>query len=264
MKFYRQLLTNLGARNEQNLASRVTTPKATAPLITISPWRNWNDVALVDKKSGEGNIFPGLSTPLPVEKNALPDTDAAANQLVATIGEGEVKEPALEKAQGGWRTYGPKGSSGFLHLDWISPPGSGKVGYSRTYIYSSQEREATFAVGADWWIVFRVNGKAYIDHSKEPRPSNAPYAGEFRFTAPLKKGWNLLEAKVASGGTSFGFWAQVSDPGDLVVSAAPPKAEDVPSEVPRHLLQEPDLKPQTVLYSRPFEPQDDPYRFNPW
>ena len=69
---------------------------------------------------------------------------------------------------------------------------------------------------------------------------------------------------MASGGTSFGFWAQVSDPGDLVVSAAPPTAKDAPSQVPQHLLQEPDLQPHTVLYSRPFEPRDDPYRFNPW
>jgi len=264
MKFYRQLLTNLGAKSDEKLAARLTTPRPTALMVTLGLWRNWNNVALVNPNAGPENTFPGLATKLPVEEERQDDDGSDSEVLIATIGEGEVKEPALEKTNSGWRTYGPKASNGFLHLDWISPSGNGKIGYSRTYVYSSREREATFAVGCDWWIVFRVNGKAFVDHTREPRPTNAPYAGEFRFTAPLKAGWNLLEAKVASGGGGFGFWCQISDPGDLVVKASLKGGERPASPDEKDLLGEPEVTPGTLLYARPFEPRDDPYRFNPW
>ena len=269
LKFYRQLLTNMGACNSDTLASRIVSPKIVAPLVNVPLWKIWNTVAKT-KTASLGGTFPALKEPLPVEKDS-PQAIAAAEKdkdtspdVVATIGEGEIKTPGLEASKAGWRTYGPKGSNGFVYLDWISSAEVGKIGYARTYVYSSRPRQATFAVGGDYWMVFRVNGEAFVDYSKDKRPGNTPFAGEFRFTAPLKQGWNRLEAKVASGSSGFGFWCTLSDPGDAEFRAALGVPRDVPESKTARLLDEPDPNPKEVFYVRPLQPDDDPYRFNPW
>lgn len=111
-------------------------------------------------------------------------------------------------------------------------------------------------------MMFKVNGKAYVDHSVQDRTPCTPFSGEFRFKAPLKAGWNKIEVKVASGSDGFGFWAQVSDPGDLAVSLKPQGAPKVP--VGFEYADEPHLENVELFYVRPFAPADDPYRFNPY
>jgi len=266
VQYHRQLLTNLGARTASDVAARLFDPRRLAPLVNVNPWRVFNSVATVDPVVEDGT-FPALARRFPME-SADADADSGVTDdsaVSANIGEGEVGEAGLTVAssKAGWRTYGPRGSSGRVHLDWISPPQMGKIGYARTYVYSSRERDALFAVGADNWMVFRVNGQAYVDHSRESRRARTPFSGEFRFKAPLKAGWNLLEAKVASGSGGFGFWAMVSDPGDAKFETNPRSAPDgLPPA--SQLRSEPELETRDPFYIRPLRPEDDPYRFNPW
>ncbi len=269
VQFYRQLLTNLGARTNNDVAAALFTPRRVAPLMNVSVWRVFNSVAQVEPVTKDGT-FPGLARRFPMESDRAASADAGGgvsddSSVSANIGEGEVGEAGLTVASSsaGWRTYGPRGSTGRVHLDWVSPAQTGKIGYARTYVYSSRERDALFAVGADNWLVFRVNGKACIDHSKERRASRTPFSGEFRFKAKLKAGWTLLEAKVASGSGGFGFWAMVSNPGDAVFETTPKAA---PSSVPapETLRAEPDIETRDPFYIRPLGAEDDPYRFNPW
>ncbi len=271
-KLYSRLLTNLGVRSNDEVVSRLLEVHKSAPMVNVPYWRIWNDVAKVDPKTTDGT-FPSLALRLPIESvdlSAAKDTEGSSRNLTANvqIGEGEINMPGLDLGSAGWRTYGPRASSGRVYLEWVSPAELGKIGFARSYIYSSRDREAVFAVGADFWIQFRVNGKVELDHSRQPRPMRSPFAGEFRFTAPLKEGWNLLEAKVASGSGGFGFMCMVSDPGDLEFSASlhkpenPPKKPMLPAD---KLLDEPQLNvAKNLLYARPLDPVDDPYRFNPW
>ena len=263
VQFYRQVLANLGARTDNGIAAGLFEPKQIAPLVNVSTWHVYNSVAKVDPTAKDGT-FPGLAKRFPMESATASDGTSDDRNVSTNIGEGEVNETSLTAALSavGWRTYGPRASSGRVHLDWVSPAQAGKIGYARTYVYSSRAREALFAVGADNWMVFRVNGTAHVDHSKERRISRTPFSGEFRFKAPLKKGWNQLEAKVASGSGGFGFWAMVSNPGDVVFD---PNGRGKPeSPAPETLAAEPGLTTSEALYIRPLKPEDDPYRFNPW
>jgi hypothetical protein len=72
---------------------------------------------------------------------------------------------------------------------------------------------------------FRVNGTAYLDHSREMRPAWAPDLFEFRCDVPLEAGWNLLEIKVASGHPGFAFTCQIGNSGDLRFSLEPEPVE---------------------------------------
>jgi beta-galactosidase len=266
VQFYRQMLANLGARTANDVAAGLFNPRRVAPLVNVGVWRVFNSVAQVEPVVKDG-MFPGLGRRFPMESESAA-ADARANDdrgVSANIGEGEVAETGLTVAStsAGWRTYGPRGSSGRVHLDWISPAQTGKIGYARTYVYSSRDREALFAIGGDNWLVFRVNKNAYVDHSRQPRQARTPFSGEFRFKAKLTAGWNLLEAKVASGSGGFGFWAMVSDPGDASFETTPKAA---PASLPARdaLLDEPEIETRDTFYIRPLRPEDDPYRFNPW
>jgi beta-galactosidase len=278
VQFYRQLLTNLGARTANDAAAVLFTPRRVAPLVNVPVWRVFNDVAQVEPVQKDGT-FPALARRFPMETAATASATAATaatadataddRAISANIGEGEVNETGLTVAssKAGWRTYGPRGSTGRVHLDWISPAQPGKIGYARTHVYSSRPREALFAVGGDNWMVFRINGQAFVDHSKQQRAARTPFSGEFRFKAPLKAGWNLLEAKVASGSGGFGFWAMVSDPGDAHFKTNPNQGgrpENITTPPPGDLRSEPEIEAREWFYVRPLKPEDDPYRFNPW
>ena len=245
-KFYRQLLTNLRARSADQPARRLATPRRCAPMVNIPYWRILNGVYPGGDSTPE-NTMPALAAVLPPEVKPTR------------------RVPGPDGKQYTWTGWGPK-NSGKVHLDWVSPTKVGKIGYATSYIYSSRERQATFAVSADYWFVFKVNGQAYVDHSAEPRGGGAPRAGEFRLCAPLKADWNRLEFKVASGSGGFGFWCMVSDPGDLRFSRGPSRPGHVPDDFTPagKLLPEPEMEQRETFYTRSLGPGDDPYAFRPW
>ena len=105
-----------------------------------------------------------------------------------------------------------------------------------------------------------------MDHGRSGRPRRAPRPGEIRLQVPLIGGWNRLEMKVASGSGGFGFWCQISDPGDLRAAPRLTVPESVPASVPGRdeLLQEPVVSGVDLLYCEPLQKEDDPYGFTRW
>ena len=246
-KFHRQLLTNLHACPADQPAGRLVTPRRYAPMVNIPYWRILNGVYPGGASTAE-NTMPALAAVLPAEEKPTH------------------RVPGPDGKQYTWTGWGPK-NSGKVHLDWVSPTKVGTIGYATSTIYCSRERQATFAVSADYWFVFKVNGEAYVDHSAAPRGGRGgPRAGEFRLKAPLVAGWNRLEFKVASGSAGFGFWCMVSDPGDLRFDHGLSSPDHVPEDLPAvgELLPEPEVEQTEVFYSRSSAPGDDPYAFRPW
>lgn len=163
--------------------------ETTIPFVSIPQWSVWDGAGEIDPRVDKGTL-PGLATPLP------PERSSGARMFDCKV-------------------LGPASKSGFVSLADISPAAVGKAGYARSFVYSPEARDETFLIGADFWMQFRVNGRTFVDHSREPRPTCVPRVVEYRVDAPLKAGWNLLEAKVASGSAGFAFSCLIGNPEGL-------------------------------------------------
>jgi beta-galactosidase len=213
-------------------------------MVNVSLWQALNETPEVSPEANPNNALPGLAAKLDAET--------------------WVENPVGETRKNfDWRLRGMN-KNGYLDFTEVSPAKPGEVGYAVTYIYSTVPRDATFSLSSDYWLVFKVNGRACVDQSKEGRTRRAPSAGEIVIQVPLRKGWNRLEMKVGSGSAGFGFWCQVSDPGDLRIAPSATVPEMIPAEspAPEKLLAEP--LESNLLYAEPMLAEDDPYGFNPW
>ena len=145
-------------------------------------------------------------------------------------------------------------------------PKAGRVGFAVTQIYSSVAREATFALGGDRWFILKVNGQTYVDQSVEGRRALAAMKGSVRVRVPLRAGWNKIVMKVGSGSLGFGFWCQVTDPGDLRVAPtiAAPEGTPAPLPSPGELLSESVTQMATDMYVEPLTKVEDPYGYIIW
>lgn len=183
-----------------------------AKFVFVPEWRAWNEVGIFEfmkVNMNNGTNMPGLDLALP------PETENAADLSWKML------KPTPS---------GAKGREGFVIFDPVAPPREGNLGYARAYVYSPEERDAVFLLGADYWMQFRVNGTTCLDHAREMRLGTAPDLYEFRCDVRLRAGWNLLEVKVASGSLGFAFACQVNDADGLRFSLAPePEAELVRS-----------------------------------
>jgi hypothetical protein len=179
------------------------------PFVPIPQWQAWDGIGTIEMSKlnmNNGGALPALDASL------LPESapEACAWQMLA---------PATTTTEGVLE--------GFVTFESIASPQEGRVGYARSWVYSPDVREVIVILGVDYWMQFRVNGVLHLDHSREMRPSWAPSNCEFRCDVPLRAGWNLMEAKVASGGTGFAFACQVGTRGDLAFSAEPQIAESL-------------------------------------
>jgi len=245
-RFYRHLLTNLGARTDAATAEQMLGPRQYAPMVNVSLWQVLNQLPAIAPDTGPNNSLLALSAPLAVE------------QWVAS--------PVAEKRRDfDWRLRGTD-KNGYLDFTYLGAPKVGQVGYAVTHVYSSVAREANLALSSDWWFVFKVDGTTYVDQGKDGRVPHAPAPGEVRVRLPLRKGWNRLEVKVGSGGAGFGFWCQVSDPGDLRLAPTVTLPDSLPAAAPAaaSLLKEPLSAGRELLYVEPLLKEDDPYGFTPW
>ena len=253
-RLYRQLLTNCGARTEARLGRQFLAPVRYAPIVDVTLWQ----VAVNPPE-------------IPVETATVQDVEGAHIQLGT-----RVALPALGRALEGdawledphapaWRFRGAD-KNGWVDFSALTPHKVGKVGYAVTCLYSSVPRDASFALDSDWWFILRVNGKVRVDQSRDGRIPGPPRKGAVRVKVPLQAGWNRVEMKVASGGSGFGFWCQVSDPGDLRVSPSVAPPARAPAEVPAKgdLLAEPLVQEASPFYVEPLADCDDPYGFTPW
>ena len=261
-RYYQQLLTNLGAKTRHDLTRRLMSFAPAAPLVNIPQWRIYNGAFDTGTKPRDGK-FPALGKTLPVELALGEKDEGEAAVIGEDIGEGETDD--VQTGEGRWVSFGPR-PDGFVHLNWVATPAVGKIGYARTYVYSSRAREAVMVMGADYWCQLLVNGEAVLDHGKSQRTGGAPDPADFTLRIPLQTGWNALEIKVASGAKGFGFWCRLSDPGDLRVEHGR-RPTRPPADLPatHNLLAEPEPEAPSLFYSGlTSEPGDDPYTYRPW
>lgn len=245
-KLYRQLLTNLGAVNDAALTTQFLNPRHFAPMRDVNVWQVLQQAVPIPAETGPNSTFPGLAEPPAAER--------------------WVQDPSPDQRQDfTWRLRAMD-ANGYLNLTHVAAPRLGQAGYAVTHLYSSVARSATVAVSADYWLVLRVNGTVVVDQSREPRPAAAPKPGEIRLRVPLRAGWNRLEVRVASGTGGFGFWCQVSDPGDLRLSPTVTVPENTPAAWPAvaDLRAEPVTSGAQLLYAEALQKEDDPYGFTPW
>ncbi len=244
-KLYRQLLTNLGAATDEGIARQLLEPSHFALLRDVNTWQVLQQVSPIPAEATKDNALPGLARPLDAEAWVQSPDPAHTRGFL-------------------WRLRAAD-PNGYLNLAPVAPAKLGQAGYAVTHIYSSVPRQATFALSADYWLVFRVNGAVVLDQSREPRPAGAPRPGEVRLRVPLRPGWNRLEARVASGSAGFGFWCQVSDPGDLSVAPSVTPPRWTPADVPPETLRaEPVASGPQLLYAERLQKEDDPYGFTAW
>ena len=185
----------------------------TIPFTHVPKWRVWDGVAEVATNKlnmNNGGALPALSTQLPPE--ICPESGILWIELTPAA------PPSGSMLSSHDPTGGTHGREGFVSFANVSSAGEGKLGYAQAYVHSPEGRRVTFILGADFWMQFRVNGKTYIDHSIEMRPTWAPDLHEFRCDVPILAGWNLIEVKVASGALGFAFACQIGNPGDLKFS----------------------------------------------
>ncbi|MEM6459794.1 MAG: LamG domain-containing protein [Planctomycetota bacterium] len=85
----------------------------------------------------------------------------------------------------------------------------------RSRVWSDRDRRVTVGASADWWMAYRVNGRAVYDTLERGNQSGvSPLA--HTFDVDLKRGWNDLEADVLSGSQGWKFLAA----GPATVAAA--------------------------------------------
>ena len=245
-RFYRQLLTNVGAATEDGVAAQMLSPRRFAPMAPVGVWQVLQAAAPIAPEVGKENSLPGLNAPLPAEAWVANPTAGRRRDFT-------------------WRLQGVD-KNGYLDLARVATARLGQAGYAVTHVYSSVARNATVALSADYWFVFRANGAVVVDQGRGSRAHAAPKPGEVRVRVPLRAGWNRLEMKVASGSGGFGFWCQVSDPGDLRVSPTltPPAQAPGEAPAPADLREEPLVTGDTLLYAETLQKEDDPYGFSAW
>ncbi len=246
-RLYRQLFTNLGIATDESVAAQMLEGRTFAPMAPVNVWQVLQQATPITLEPVKAtNTLPGLAGTLEAER--------------------WVQSPTADKRRDFlWRLRAAD-ANGYLDLTHLEPAKLGQAGYAVTYVFSSVPRKAVVSLSADYWLVFRVNGVAIVDQSTEPRPASAPRPGELRLSAPLHAGWNRLEMKVGSGSGGFGFWCQVSDPGDLRLSPTVIAPTEKPGEVPQaaDLRREPPSVGAQLLYAETLQKEDDPYGFTPW
>lgn len=246
-RLYRQLFTNLGVATDDGVTAQMLEGRSFAPMVPANVWQVLQQATpIASEPDNAAHTFPGLGATLDAER--------------------WVQNPAADRRRDYlWRLRAAD-ANGYLDLASVAPAKLGQAGYAVTHVYSSVARRATIALSADYWLVFRMNGAAIVDQSREPRPASAPRPGELRLSVPLQAGWNRLEFKVASGSRGFGFWCQISDPGDLRLSPTVTAPSQPPGEVPAatDLRREPLTVGAQLLYTEMLQKEDDPYGFTPW
>jgi hypothetical protein len=100
-----------------------------------------------------------------------------------------------------------------LQMLFGGPTEAERVGYVFFEVESSRDQEVTLGAGADWWMQWWVNGKPAFD-TLEKGNERADYTVRaFPFKVQLRRGRNILVARVLSG--SAGFVLAAGGPNEL-------------------------------------------------
>ena len=109
------------------------------------------------------------------------------------------------------------------------------VGYAHSYIYSPEERTASFVIASDNWAKVWLNRKLVFGQLRHPFWYELNDNWADRFPVALKKGWNEILVKVGVGRYGvFGFTFRVADEqgktlSDVTSSLAPYAPQGVPT-----------------------------------
>ena len=92
-------------------------------------------------------------------------------------------------------------------------PGKGKCAWAFAAVQASAEMDCTIGAGADWWMQLFVNGKIVFDTMEDGNAKSPITISNHMKTIRLKKGENIIAAKLISGSASASLY--VGGPDDL-------------------------------------------------
>ncbi|MEM6550545.1 MAG: LamG domain-containing protein [Planctomycetota bacterium] len=93
----------------------------------------------------------------------------------------------------------------------------------RGVVWSDRDQRIEMGASADWWMAWRVNGKAVYDTLADGNQSSlSPIAHTFE--VDLNRGWNTLEAEVLSG--SGGWNVLAASPAEVAAARDPANPPD--------------------------------------
>jgi hypothetical protein len=110
----------------------------------------------------------------------------------------------------------PDGTGAYVNFHQLTGAYNWRVGYAVTYINSPEDRAAELKFGMDYWARIWLNSHQIWEQLEGHGP---PVKAQYTLPLQLHRGWNELLIKLHAGSSGNGFWAAISDPGDLTVAA---------------------------------------------
>jgi beta-galactosidase len=186
-----QLLTNLGANANPDMAARLNRVIPPPAYQTLGAWKVMGPYLV-----NTTDVLKVLETKYPGEQDAI---DGAENPNIT-----------YKRSDGvmlDWRKVVNADESGFVNLGKaFNGVDDNAVAYVTKTISSEFNQNATLRLGVDYWMQVWVNGKQVFQLEK----SHQKRANEYVLNIPLKKGENIITMKVISGRGGFGFWANLN------------------------------------------------------
>jgi len=119
---------------------------------------------------------------------------------------------------GGWKT--PTNDGSYVDFAALSGTSLGSIHYARLFLKSLKPRVITLFYSFDYWGKIWLNGELVQD--LKAQSGGAPIPFLFRKDIALREGSNELLFKVASGSAGNGFYAAITNPGDIQISSQLP------------------------------------------
>jgi len=152
--------------------------------------------------------FPGISDPPQIATGMAPVYPPETERDFSSTYPGADGKPVA------W--IHPPGTGDYVNLHQITGAYNWRVSYAVTYITSPEDRAAELKFGMDYWARIWVNGHQVWE---QLTPHGGPARGQYTVPLQLHQGVNELLIKLHAGSSGNGFWAAISDPGDLTVAA---------------------------------------------
>lgn len=121
--------------------------------------------------------------------------------------------PGADGRQVDFRPTVSADAKGFVNLgQTLKAFGNNEVAYAVKIIHADKPRKAMLRIGADYFFRLYVNGEPVYEQS-EGHGAVAP--NRFRIMIDLVEGDNVITMKILSGTQGFGFFAELSEPGEV-------------------------------------------------
>ena len=185
-----QILSNLGASCNANIAERLTMITLPQTYQTLGAWK-----LLGPYKAATDNGDITIHTVFPGEQDAIEGAENPNNTFKRA--DGKVMD---------WRTVVTADADGFVDLrKTFGDNDELAVAYVTKTINTEKAQTVSLSLGVDFWMQAWLNGKPVLTVTQRHHKSER----EFMLPVTLVKGENILTLKVASGRGGFGFWASI-------------------------------------------------------